>query len=74
MAARPVPVSSPPQPRVLVLGRPRPKSGRDVREGPACGSCVSDVEVLKVERVQLIDAVLNLCTYHHPKNIQLPPG
>ena len=43
-------------------------------EGPACGSCVSDVDVLKVERVQLIDAVLNLCTYHHPENIQLPPG
>ncbi|MBN3285694.1 INT1 protein, partial [Polyodon spathula] len=27
-----------------------------------------------VERIQLIDAVLNLCTYHHPENIQLPPG
>ena len=44
----------------------------------ASGSCtclsVSDVEVLKVERIQLIDAVLNLCTYHHPENIQLPPG
>lgn len=37
-------------------------------------SLVSDVEVLKVERIQLIDAVLNLCTYHHPENIQLPPG
>lgn len=37
-------------------------------------ACVSDVEVLKVERVQLLDAVLNLCTYHHPENIQLPPG
>lgn len=35
---------------------------------------ISDVEVLKVERIQLIDAVLNLCTYHHPENIQLPPG
>ncbi|KAM6244455.1 integrator complex subunit 1 isoform 3-T3 [Spheniscus humboldti] len=33
-----------------------------------------DVEVLRVERIQLIDAVLNLCTYHHPENIQLPPG
>ena len=41
---------------------------------PTCGSWVSDVEVLKVERIQLIDAVLNLCTYHHPENIQLPPG
>lgn len=38
------------------------------------GPRVSDVEVLKVERVQLLDAVLNLCTYHHPENIQLPPG
>lgn len=37
-------------------------------------ACVSDVDVLKVERVQLLDAVLNLCTYHHPENIQLPPG
>lgn len=33
-----------------------------------------DLEVLKVERIQLIDAVLNLCTYHHPENIQLPAG
>lgn len=27
-----------------------------------------------MERIQLIDAVLNLCTYHHPENIQLPVG
>ena len=27
-----------------------------------------------MERIQLIDAVLNLCTYHHPENIQLPAG
>ncbi|XP_056609182.1 integrator complex subunit 1 isoform X1 [Triplophysa dalaica] len=33
-----------------------------------------DLEVLRVERIQLIDAVLNLCTYHHPENIQLPTG
>uniref|UniRef100_A0A669F6N8 Integrator complex subunit 1 n=1 Tax=Oreochromis niloticus TaxID=8128 RepID=A0A669F6N8_ORENI len=32
------------------------------------------LEVLRVERIQLIDAVLNLCTYHHPENIQLPAG
>ena len=32
------------------------------------------MDVLKVERIQLIDAVLNLCTYHHPENIQLPAG
>lgn len=35
---------------------------------------ITDLEVLKVERMQLIDAVLNLCTYHHPENIQLPAG
>lgn len=34
----------------------------------------TDLDVLKVERIQLIDAVLNLCTYHHPENIQLPAG
>lgn len=33
-----------------------------------------DLAVLQVERIQLIDAVLNLCTYHHPENIQLPAG
>lgn len=33
-----------------------------------------DLDVLHVERIQLIDAVLNLCTYHHPENIQLPAG
>ncbi|XP_041085544.1 integrator complex subunit 1-like isoform X1 [Polyodon spathula] len=33
-----------------------------------------DLDVLRVERIQLIDAVLNLCTYHHPENIQLPTG
>ena len=75
------------QQRVPCLHRPRPtcpvsllpdvhgpSPGGTSTEGPACGSCVSDVDVLKVERVQLIDAVLNLCTYHHPENIQLPPG
>ncbi|KAK1162914.1 hypothetical protein AOXY_G17905 [Acipenser oxyrinchus oxyrinchus] len=35
---------------------------------------IRDLDVLRVERIQLIDAVLNLCTYHHPENIQLPPG
>lgn len=33
-----------------------------------------DLNVLHVERIQIIDAVLNLCTYHHPENIQLPAG
>lgn len=36
--------------------------------------CFVDLDVLHVERIQLIDAVLNLCTYHHPENIQLPAG
>ncbi|KAK7940544.1 hypothetical protein WMY93_003870 [Mugilogobius chulae] len=40
----------------------------------AAGVQSDDLEVLKVERIQLIDAVLNLCTYHHPENIQLPAG
>lgn len=73
-----VPVSPPSIPAsgsrpVLLLLVPWPDPG------PRCpltgsGPCLSDVEVLKVERVQLLDAVLNLCTYHHPENIQLPPG
>ncbi|XP_078609542.1 integrator complex subunit 1-like isoform X2 [Branchiostoma floridae x Branchiostoma japonicum] len=33
-----------------------------------------DLDVLPVERIQLVDAVLNLCAYHHPENIQLPQG
>ncbi|CAH1273045.1 INTS1 [Branchiostoma lanceolatum] len=33
-----------------------------------------DFDVLPVERIQLVDAVLNLCAYHHPENIQLPQG
>ena len=33
-----------------------------------------DFEVLQVERIKLIDAVLNLCTYHYPDNITLPAG
>ncbi|XP_078691976.1 integrator complex subunit 1-like [Branchiostoma floridae x Branchiostoma belcheri] len=33
-----------------------------------------DFDVLPVERLQLLDAVLNLCAYHHPENIQLPQG
>ncbi|XP_064630438.1 integrator complex subunit 1-like isoform X2 [Lineus longissimus] len=30
--------------------------------------------VLQVERLELIDALLNLSTYHHPENITLPKG
>ncbi|NXU73620.1 INT1 protein, partial [Oreotrochilus melanogaster] len=68
--------------RILVIGL-----SRDLPLGPAdameladhlvkraAAVQADDVEVLKVERIQLIDAVLNLCTYHHPENIQLPPG
>ncbi|XP_031422445.1 integrator complex subunit 1 isoform X2 [Clupea harengus] len=45
-------------------------------QSEACLSSLSvaDLGVLKVERIQLIDAVLNLCTYHHPENITLPAG
>ncbi|XP_016896225.1 integrator complex subunit 1 isoform X3 [Cynoglossus semilaevis] len=69
--------------RILVIGL-----SRDLPLGPADAMELADhlvkraagvqsdgnLEVLRVERIQLIDAVLNLCTYHHPENIQLPPG
>ncbi|XP_064415075.1 integrator complex subunit 1 isoform X2 [Latimeria chalumnae] len=68
--------------RILVIGL-----SRDLPLGPAdameladhlvkraAAVQADDLEVLKVERIQLIDAVLNLCTYHHPENIQLPLG
>ncbi|NXN93380.1 INT1 protein, partial [Rhinopomastus cyanomelas] len=68
--------------RILVIGL-----SRDLPLGPAdameladhlvkraAAVQADDVEVLRVERIQLIDAVLNLCTYHHPENMQLPPG
>ncbi|XP_067911980.1 integrator complex subunit 1 [Heterodontus francisci] len=68
--------------RILVIGL-----SRDLPLGPAdameladhlvkraASVQADDLEVLHVERIQLIDAVLNLCTYHHPENIQLPPG
>ncbi|XP_036913853.1 integrator complex subunit 1 isoform X2 [Sturnira hondurensis] len=68
--------------RVLVIGLSRelPLGPADAMEladhlvKRAAAVQADDVEVLKVERVQLLDAVLNLCTYHHPENIQLPPG
>nr|AAH63266.1 Integrator complex subunit 1 [Mus musculus] len=68
--------------RVLVIGLSRelPLGPADAMEladhlvKRAAAVQADDVEVLKVERIQLIDAVLNLCTYHHPENIQLPPG
>lgn len=69
----PVPASS--LPHVLASGRPGPSPGGTPTEGPACGSYISDVDVLKVERSAADRTlVLNLCTYHHPENIQLPPG
>ncbi|XP_037545218.1 integrator complex subunit 1 [Nematolebias whitei] len=68
--------------RILVIGL-----SRDLPVGPADAMELADhlvkraaavqsddLEVLKVERIQLLDAVLNLCTYHHPENIQLPAG
>ncbi|XP_008849644.1 integrator complex subunit 1 isoform X3 [Nannospalax galili] len=68
--------------RILVIGLSRelPLGPADAMEladhlvKRAAAIQADDVEVLKVERIQLIDAVLNLCTYHHPENIQLPPG
>jgi hypothetical protein len=33
-----------------------------------------DYPALKVDRVEIIDILLNLCTYHHPENIALPKG
>ncbi|CAL1532926.1 unnamed protein product [Lymnaea stagnalis] len=32
------------------------------------------VEVLQMERLEFIDALLNLCVYKHPENIVLPPS
>ncbi|XP_015974610.2 integrator complex subunit 1 isoform X3 [Rousettus aegyptiacus] len=68
--------------RILVIGLSRelPLGPADAMEladhlvKRAAAVQADDVEVLRVERVQLLDAVLNLCTYHHPENIQLPPG
>lgn len=68
--------------RILVIGLSRelPLGPADAMEladhlvKRAAAVQADDVEVLKVERIQLIDAVLNLCTYHHPENIQLPAG
>lgn len=33
-----------------------------------------DFAVLQIERLELIDALLNLCSYRHPENISLPKG
>uniref|UniRef100_A0A671RF77 Integrator complex subunit 1-like n=1 Tax=Sinocyclocheilus anshuiensis TaxID=1608454 RepID=A0A671RF77_9TELE len=64
--------------RILVIGL-----SRDLPLGPADAMELADhlvkraagvQGVLVKDRIQLIDAVLNLCTYHHPENIQLPAG
>ncbi|XP_059894470.1 integrator complex subunit 1 isoform X2 [Gadus macrocephalus] len=68
--------------RIVVIGL-----SRDLPLGPAdameladhlvkraAGAQSDDLDVLRVERIQLIDAVLNLCTYHHPENIVMPSG
>jgi integrator complex subunit 1 len=34
----------------------------------------ADFPVLQVERLELINALLNLCAYKHPENISLPKG
>uniref|UniRef100_A0A3B3QNR6 Integrator complex subunit 1 n=1 Tax=Paramormyrops kingsleyae TaxID=1676925 RepID=A0A3B3QNR6_9TELE len=68
--------------RILVIGLSRelPLGPADAMEladhlvKRAAGVQSDDLEVLRVERIQLIEAVLNLCTYHHPENIQLPAG
>ncbi|XP_073492849.1 integrator complex subunit 1 isoform X2 [Aquarana catesbeiana] len=68
--------------RILVIGLSRelPLGPADAMEladhlvKRAAAVQADDLEVLRIERIQLLDAVLNLCTYHHPENIQLPPG
>ncbi|KAL0992825.1 hypothetical protein UPYG_G00099040 [Umbra pygmaea] len=50
------------------------KRAAGVQSDGTTSATAMDLDVLRVERIQLIDAVLNLCTYHHPENIQLPAG
>ncbi|KAM4632627.1 integrator complex subunit 1 [Discoglossus pictus] len=68
--------------RILVIGLSRelPLGPADAMEladhlvKRAAAVQADDLDVLRIERIQLLDAVLNLCTYHHPENIQLPQG
>lgn len=60
--------------RVVLQWRKAPVTARQFKVFFFFFFLSTDLEVLKVERIQLIDAVLNLCTYHHPENIQLPAG
>ncbi|XP_071797108.1 integrator complex subunit 1-like isoform X1 [Asterias amurensis] len=77
-----VPVQEDTLMRVLVMGLSRELSlsagdGLELADKLVKRAAVlyaDDFPVLKVERVQLVDAVLNLCSYHHPENIQLPQG
>ncbi|XP_033752257.1 integrator complex subunit 1-like [Pecten maximus] len=39
----------------------------------ACLSCDGE-KVLQMERLELVDALLNLCSYRHPTDISLPKG
>ena len=34
----------------------------------------SDFPVLKVDRLEFVEAILNLCSYKHPENTVLPKG
>ncbi|XP_077980803.1 integrator complex subunit 1-like [Glandiceps talaboti] len=77
-----VPVQEDTLMRVLVIGLSRelplaPAEALDLADKlvrRAAMLYTEDLAVLKVERTQLMDAVLNLCGYHHPENIALPKG
>lgn len=40
----------------------------------ACIDLGLDFPALKMDRVEVMDILLNLCTYRHPENIALPKG
>ncbi|XP_070581337.1 integrator complex subunit 1-like isoform X2 [Ptychodera flava] len=77
-----VPVEEDTLMRVLVIGLSRelplsPGEALDLADKlvkRAAALYNHDLSVLRVERTQLMDAVLNLCGYHHPENIALPQG
>lgn len=66
--------------RVLVIGlsKEHPMSPPDALEladqlvKRAAMLYMEDFHVIQAERVELINAVFNLCAYHHPENITLP--
>ncbi|XP_061404832.1 integrator complex subunit 1 [Lethenteron reissneri] len=45
-------------------------AGVQAEGAPPC----AHMDVLRVDRIQLLEAVLNLATYHYPENIHLPAG